>query len=187
MPDEFKDYMLGWLLIHPGWQVYIWTLKNIPALENQKEFDDAPSMAIKSSILRVELVNKFGGIFIDPDFECYQSIEPLLDRTVLIGHETADSLCDALIGGMPGQPFFEKAIRGFPQWYEMKRDQKHPIQAPYPPAFGPEYLTHVYGLHDWQFEPVKNQKLLYPYFVGEKPQRFPETIAAHHWAGTWHE
>ena len=185
IPSRFRDYMVSWLKWNPGWKVYFWTGRNLPPLFNQASFDDAKCWAIKSCILRLELVYQFGGIYLDSDFECYQPIAPLLDRSVIIGYETQNSLCDAILGADQGHPFFRQAVNDYPGWYEKHRAKPHQIKTPYAPSFGPEYLTHIYS-QGWnsKFAGIQS-KILYPYYCGESPKRYPETIAAHHWAGTW--
>ena len=52
---------------------------------NRAAFDSAESFAMKSDILRYELLLRYGGLYCDLDFECLRSIKPLLAQ---VGEET---------------------------------------------------------------------------------------------------
>ena len=43
------------------------------------EYDNAEKMAAKSDIFRYEICARFGGVYIDADFEPLRPIEPLLE------------------------------------------------------------------------------------------------------------
>jgi mannosyltransferase OCH1-like enzyme len=78
MPAEFQEFRTTWQRLHPGWEHKLWTDATLPPLENQRAFDLARSAAAKSNIARYEIVRRFGGVYIDTDFECKRSLEALL-------------------------------------------------------------------------------------------------------------
>ena len=43
-------------------------------LKNQKAYSSAKNWGMKSDILRYEILQKFGGVYIDTDYECLQNI-----------------------------------------------------------------------------------------------------------------
>src|SRR3712207_1506593 len=78
MPAEFQEFRTTWQRLHPGWEHKLWTDATLPPLENQRAFDLARSAAARSNIARYEIVRRFGGVYIDTDFECKRSLEALL-------------------------------------------------------------------------------------------------------------
>src|SRR3954469_5636980 len=79
LPPQFKEWADRWLSLNPGWRMEWWTDSHLPDLLNAKEFQAADKMAAKSDILRYEIIYKYGGIYIDSDFEPLQPLEPILD------------------------------------------------------------------------------------------------------------
>ena len=99
MPDEFARFGQTWLEQHPGWTMRQWGDDNLPPLRNQVLFDEVESFSAKSDVLRYELLWLYGGVYIDTDFECLRSIEPLLEKVqVFASFETDWSVNGALMG-----------------------------------------------------------------------------------------
>ena len=71
------DALSTWKINHPDWEYHLWTEKNLPALVNQKAFDDSDSYPQKADILRYELLQQFGGVYIDADVFCVRPIDSL--------------------------------------------------------------------------------------------------------------
>lgn len=77
-----KEFSL-WRGKHPSWNVKLWTDNNIPKLYNQKIYNKITSNVIKVDLLRIELLYKYGGVYVDADSECVQSIDTLVDELEL--------------------------------------------------------------------------------------------------------
>ena len=79
LPDEYVAFGESFQRCHPQWQMILWDETNLPPLRNQQAFAAATSLAQKADIARYELLYRQGGIYLDTDFECRKSLEPLLD------------------------------------------------------------------------------------------------------------
>jgi mannosyltransferase OCH1-like enzyme len=55
-------------------------------LKNQKAYSLAKNWGMKSDILRYEILQKFGGVYIDTDYECLQNIGLCLSMLYTILH-----------------------------------------------------------------------------------------------------
>lgn len=69
---------------HPDWKYYLWTDKQVKKfiLKNKKEFELEKSYAGKSDILRYEILNKYGGIYIDADsYWLGKNLDDLINQT----------------------------------------------------------------------------------------------------------
>merc|ERR1711860_156218 len=71
--------------MNPDWQYMLWTDESLKERKfkwfskvNQSLFAVAANYGEKSDILRLELLYQFGGVYVDMDFECVQSLD-LLD------------------------------------------------------------------------------------------------------------
>lgn len=118
VPERFLEFRSSWLRHHPGWEYRLWT-----DADNQRLIEEAyPQYAefyrrLPYPILRVEFVksaylHRFGGLYVDLDFEALRPLDPLLSgREIVVGRETGglghylrgrDYILNALIGSTPG-------------------------------------------------------------------------------------
>lgn len=85
IPSHIKHYMDEVKERHPHFNYYLWTDNNLPELpENLKKiYDSYKEPAIKADLLRMYVVHKFGGIYLDADFKTidgfYSSFIPYKD------------------------------------------------------------------------------------------------------------
>lgn len=186
LPAEFAAFGETWAALHPGWEMRLWTDANLPTLANQALFDSAPSFAAKADILRYELLLRFGGVYVDTDFECLKNIEALLDGVECFAAQQKDLDADfgkfcyinnALIGAVPGHLLFRDLVESLPQHMASL-----PPDVPASALTGPHYLTTVLQSHpEVKIFPAK---FFYPYTATERWRRhekFPEAYAVHHW------
>jgi mannosyltransferase OCH1-like enzyme len=202
-PDDFQSFTDGWMSRHPGWEMKRWTDENLPDIINRTEFEDGNRLAAKSDVLRYELIWRFGGVYVDTDFQCFKNIEELLDGVnAFQGDEVPDKPGNALLGGVAGDPFFTFLIEQLPESvanHEDIVDQSGPgflkacIQkfvGP-TPRVEPDSDRRRWKLSDpsgertlWGFEP----SVFYPYNFDEPHKAkgpFPNAYAAHHWNASW--
>lgn len=79
LPEKYKPLMESWRKFHPDWEIKLWTNEDVATmeLENQDIFDRAVNYGMKSDILRMEILWRYGGLYVDLDFECYQPFDHL--------------------------------------------------------------------------------------------------------------
>ena len=77
--DEFDHYGDTWRNHHPGWEMRLWTEDDLPELGLTEALARGRHQAERADVLRYELLERFGGVYVDIDFECMRSLEPLLD------------------------------------------------------------------------------------------------------------
>lgn len=77
VPEKYADWMSTWIEHHPDWTYILWTDDDIQYLNlsNRDLFEKASNFGEKSDILRVELINLFGGLYIDTDYECLKPFD----------------------------------------------------------------------------------------------------------------
>ncbi|NAZ87139.1 FkbM family methyltransferase, partial [Kineococcus indalonis] len=184
MPQEFEDYWGTWQEAHPGWTFRTWRDADLFPLINQSVFDAAGSWAQKADVLRYEILARHGGVYVDCDFECFKSIEPLLDGVdCFSASEDGQHVSIGIMGARPDHPWITRLISGI----QGSVDQ----QPEAPPNFqtGPVYATRMFLDEEKDHRPVIfGPKVFYPYSGTEKHRRhesFPEAYAAHHWAESW--
>jgi mannosyltransferase OCH1-like enzyme len=183
MPDEFEQYGETWTKHHPGWTMRLWTDENLPELINQQEFLLAKTTSYKSDILRYEVIYRYGGVYIDTDFECLRNIEPLLKGVrAFAAEEEQGILCAAIFGAEQGHSLLADLITRLPGSFRRNGHLSNSEQT------GPLFFTSVVARHPETA--IFGAKLFYPYHWSEKwrkGQEFPDAYAAHHWIGSWQQ
>jgi mannosyltransferase OCH1-like enzyme len=78
-PPYFLTFQEKWKALHPDWEFRLWTDSDLDKLDLELRdlIDLSPNWAEKSDILRAELLDKFGGLYIDVDMECNHSLTEL--------------------------------------------------------------------------------------------------------------
>ena len=189
MPDEFIQTGQTWLDNHPGWQMRTWTEQNIPKLKNQHFFDNAEQYVesrllgrFRSNIARLEIMHKFGGVYIDCDFV---SIKPIpnqyLSADLFLPRENDLFVNNGMIGAKARHPWLKTVIEAVPESILSQPGKPSNVTC------GPHLLTRL--LTDKAT--IIPQHEVYPYgwratLTGEI--EIPESAWAHHlWAGSRHQ
>ena len=113
LPDEYRDYRETWRHHHPDWEMHLWTEDNLPTdLVRKEAYERLRRPAERSDIIRLEMLLRFGGLYVDTDVECLRSIEPLLEGIdFCTSYNRPGMLSNAFIGASPGHPILEQAVR----------------------------------------------------------------------------
>jgi hypothetical protein len=148
-------------------------------------FDSAPSLAQRSDIARYELLLRYGGVYVDTDFECLRCLEDLLcGLEAFVGTENGEHLTNSLIGSIPGHPLIGEIVEAIP-----KSIAANP-QGLVNQTTGPSLLTAVVNAHPDLCEGLRvfDAEIFYPYLHNEiyrRGEEFQRAYAVHHWAGSW--
>jgi mannosyltransferase OCH1-like enzyme len=181
LPEEFKFYQQTWIDLHPNWDIIIWGNNDIPPLINQKEFNEA-GIVLKVDLLKLEILYKCGGVFVDSDFECYKNIEPLINNLeVFSAGEKEGIIGNAIMGSTPGNPIFKYLIEKAPQSIKENADFGPNVKT------GPVFMTRTLNPEEIT---VFGPELFFPTPPGHPSKtglshEFPKAYANHHWAGSW--
>ena len=112
LPPEAAYYELLWKQLHPGWEHVTWTMSNLPPLINKELFWQSENTGHRSDVLRLELMHRFGGVYVDLDMLPQKPLDPLLDCDGFLGQipPSPRDICvqrveTAVIGSVPNNPF----------------------------------------------------------------------------------
>jgi mannosyltransferase OCH1-like enzyme len=141
LPEEFAAYQQTWLDHHPGWELRVWTDDNLPATLRRPEAAERLRVpAERADILRLELLWRFGGVYVDTDFECLRSLEPLIeDASFFVGLTRPGRVANSLLGSVAGHPVLDHALA------ELRPREYHGYDKE---AAGPLFLTEIVFAHE---------------------------------------
>lgn len=177
VPAQFECWWQKFQQLHPEWRFITWQDPLDPQqFELSHLWDKCTAGAQLAGLVRLEVVHRFGGVYVDMDFEPIKPFDPLLNNQLFIGTEDGTVLTDAVFGAEPNHPGLASAINAFINGYWSNN----------PSETGPLHTTaHLSGRDDVTVLPTE---LFYPYLWTE-PQRanesFPDAYAVHHWNHSW--
>jgi len=185
------DWMDTWRQKNGEYQIFVWGAEEIEklGLVNRRIFDffiGSKNYAGAADVARVEILEKFGGIYIDADIECLESLRgaPFLEKDFFAvrDHETAGHpgrINNAVIGSIPHHPILEDYVR------EIGRAEK--ITPPWC-TIGGKMLTDIIDFHKTAGAP--NVEIL-PAFTfwpenhnGQKTEVLGKVYGKHNWGTT---
>lgn len=182
LPEKFRAYRDSWLAQHPDWEYKLWNLDNIGFTPRRMDLiNSASNYAQMADVLRYEILLRHGGVYLDTDFQCLRSIDPILVGVENFScSEDGHSVSIGIIGATPGSIYMERCISALPERIGITNTAEET---------GPGLMTRVLlgeGIaRDFTLFP---QAWFYPYSWNE-PHRaneeFPNAYAVHHWAHSW--
>lgn len=180
MPDLYRHFIESWRSLHPRWEFRWWDESNLPPLQNWELWEAAPRIApraveqFRSDVARYELLQRFGGVWVDVDFRCQKPIDVFMGRPWVVRHARR-FVANGIIGVPPDHPAMAEAIENLPAIVE-----RHPGRAN-TWLSGPRYFTPIAHRHDFRILPGE---WFLPYEWNELErgdEDFPDAWAVHHW------
>jgi hypothetical protein len=202
IPITFSKYAESWKRFYPGWTFKLWTDAELAEFvdsrcsEFSNLFHSYPLPIMRADLGRYLLLREFGGIYADLDAEAVANAHSLLQSEVPIfayepqSHAALEFIqrrgfrsvvSNAVIFSPAGHAFWDRLLRRI---YDC-RSATNPLDATGPfilscaiekstVADAPRVLpAHVFSPIDKFGAPVS------------RDESTLETVAAHHWAGTW--
>lgn len=118
LPDEYAEAGERWRELHPDWIVQDWTFPPFP-LRNKKLWDEAPeadALRYRSDLLRLELLARYGGVYVDMDVVPLRPFDSLLEGSSAFAGYSPDRwkgervVTNAIIGAAPFHPWILRAV-----------------------------------------------------------------------------
>ena len=114
VPHHVMENVAKWHELMPEWEIFFWNEKNLPNFED----DEYTQLIIKekrygfaSDLLRYQLVNKFGGFYLDTDMVLLRSLDSLCNQGTVIGFMYDNNLHTGMFGAEAGSDWIKKMIR----------------------------------------------------------------------------
>jgi len=130
LPEYALPAMTRWGEIFPTWEIKLWTDTNRPTLQNEALFTASANLGEASDILRYELVENLGGVYLDLDILPVASFEAATNSVggwLGFGKrrdgEEGNYAENAAIGSRQGHPFWAQVVSALPAWAAAHADQ----------------------------------------------------------------
>jgi mannosyltransferase OCH1-like enzyme len=113
LPPEHRPWVQSWKRHHPDWELRLWTEDDLPEDPIRPEVLERLRAPVeRADILRLEILYRHGGVYVDTDLECLRPIDPLLDGERFVGVAVKPGrMTNTVIASVPGHPVLERALR----------------------------------------------------------------------------
>jgi mannosyltransferase OCH1-like enzyme len=104
----------SWYIHHKNWNIKIWNSKDIKnlKLDNQLIYNlSKKRYNQKSDIARLEILYRYGGVYVDADIYNIKNIDSLLDNDLFFCQEKQNLISNSIIGCKKKHPIIRKLIR----------------------------------------------------------------------------
>jgi len=193
LPQRYQDLRAKWIELNPGYRFILWDESMILSLglHNERAFVNANSYGVKSDIARYEILHRYGGIYVDTDFEAIRPIpKRLLSFDIVVGQlaNARPQFNNALIMASKGASVMLQLIHG------IGSIPSSPTPEQVLGLTGPEYLTRMLCARDLLNEEilVLPSQYFYPWpsYLIDSPDPplsycSDSSVALHHWHMSW--
>jgi inositol phosphorylceramide mannosyltransferase catalytic subunit len=185
-PAELQRFVETWKQHHPSWQHRHWTdpadvvIRNRALIEKAEQYVPRQSMGqFVSDVMRYEILERHGGVYIDCDMECRTSFDLLLaGRECFAGWEVQGQwIGNAILAASPAALFVQRLIEMLPWSVDANRGKRPNVST------GPQFLTKQYRGHEDELY-VYPQSFFYPApwsSYERSTEEWPNAMAVHHW------
>lgn len=155
IPDVY-DHFDAFDRLHPGWKLMLWgddDLDGWPVSRLLGRVDElAPAddrVRWKVDILRLAVLDRYGGVYVDCDTAPIRPLDPLLQLSAFVAQSPNDlsKATNAVMGATPGHPY----IRGLMDGLEARCEQMPGRKVVH--TVGGFWLTELLGSHDVEMLP----------------------------------
>jgi mannosyltransferase OCH1-like enzyme len=172
LPGELAPYVESWRRHHPGWELRFWGEDNLPEDPIRPEIRERLRSPVeRSDILRLEILYRYGGVYVDTDLECLRPLDDVLgDADFVATTFKPGRVTNTFIASAPEHPLLAQALG------EIKPREFHGFDKE---VAGPPFLARLVSEH-------RDIALLEPHvlFPGT-PEEQQRAVAIHHMSRTW--
>lgn len=211
VPEKYYAWMQTWKNL-AGWEYWLWTDEDVKHLKlyNRDLYDATNSFAEKSDILRLEILKRYGGVYVDTDYECvkpefieelhrcfdfYIGFEPL--EHAFVHKFKMFKFCNAIVGSIPGHALLSDLIENLKANFLAYQTHCGPVE-----KTGPSYVTRIiceyelsHAHHDRNmylpctvFYPIPHPDIQpFDAYTTAISDLFPEAAGIHYWSGSWYK
>lgn len=194
-PIKYRKWQKSWIEKNKGYEYKLWTEDDVKGfgMENREFFEMNGNYGVKSDIFRYEILQRYGGIYVDTDFECIKPIESILggvDFMAGISFDYKPVIFNGLIGCKPNHILMKAMIEVIKDKKVVENDPREIMR-----CVGPQALTDIYFdnlryltnrdviypsdyFYPWPNYLIKNQINRYDYLTNY-------SYAIHHWEVSW--
>ncbi|MBE4726288.1 glycosyltransferase family 32 protein [Leuconostoc citreum] len=113
IPIEVEERVQRWKQILPDWEFKLWNEENwdFSQYSFSKQMYETKNWAYLTDVLRLDVLNKYGGVYLDTDMELKKSLSPFLAKRLVMGYLYKNSLATGIILAEPNHEFINNMLQ----------------------------------------------------------------------------
>jgi mannosyltransferase OCH1-like enzyme len=156
--------------INHDYEIIEWNEQNINFdLQNKDFFEKTENFGSKSDILRFEILNKYGGIYMDYDFLQIKNFDELLEYDFFVSADNENEVWNSLVGSIPNHKICKDFLEGLSKITPVIKNDNGDEIGMVMHKTGPYYLQKIYNenrhLPNLKF---LNKEYFFPFPGGER-------------------
>jgi mannosyltransferase OCH1-like enzyme len=178
LPDDHRPWIETWRRHHPDWEHRLWTEDDLPEDPIRPEVVERLRAPVeRADILRLEILYRHGGVYLDTDLECLRPIDGVLRDEEFVGvcHKPG-RITNTAIASAPGHPLLEDALENVQPMEMYWTNSSERLKE----VAGPLLLERL--MVDYPDIKLLEPPIFFPATAEERE----EAIAVHHMARVWH-
>lgn len=175
IPAEMHEYMQTALDYNPGWIHHLWTSETISLLGLNYEglLERFKKPVHVSDYVRLVVIQRLGGIYLDCDVEVVQPLESLLCFDAFGAFQDgSEQICPATFGAVPNHPWINWQIENADAY--SKPDQPWNVGLMTEAPRDGLTIVPTEWFYPWLWNTPKEERKVHP-----------TTLSIHHWKGSW--
>ena len=189
IPDEYQKWMSSWKTYCPDYEIMEWNDNNydVNAIPYIAQAYEAKKYAFVSDYARLDVIYKYGGVYLDTDVELLKNLDPLLCQNGFLCFESDNFVATGLgFGAVKGQP----VIKAFMDDYQENQFSLENMETC--PVKQTRILEKMGLKRNGEFQQIDGinvypQPLLNPMvsYRTKEILSLSNSYAIHHYAGSW--
>lgn len=208
IPPHLRVFQDSWRVHHPDWEYRLWVDEEISELIRDfypqfwDFFNRLEPKIMKIDFARVAFMHRFGGLYVDLDFEALRPLTPLLgDSKILVGREQGgigmylrgrDFICNALLASPAGHPLWLEVMHEMVRRYRPRRSfEQEPFYVLQLSLEGFDAVLEAYAQRNQDII-ITSHEVFYPAPPGCRLEQTRRELASdlgsyaiHHFEGSW--
>jgi len=192
LPERYKKNIETWRRYHPDFEIIRWDESNYDVTRQRytREAYENKAWGFVSNQMRLDIIYRHGGIYLDTDVEVRQSFVPLLADRAFFGMAVTDRVSNGCgFGAVPGEPVIKEMLDAFDERPFLRPDgsmEKRPCHAFLHPVlrrYGFRIMNEYQNIDGVALYPTE---VLSPLRMFGLSDDFTEhTVSVHQQDGTW--
>lgn len=116
IPQKFKDNIETWKRYCPNYEIVLWNESNYDWKKNKymKQAYESGKWGFVPDYARLDIINSYGGVYLDTDVEIVRNIDSLLQHELFCGFESRKYVAFGLgFGGKREHPILEEMMEEY--------------------------------------------------------------------------
>lgn len=209
IPEKYAAYQQKLISLHPDWEYKLWTDEDNLALvkDHFPDFYETyigfPKNIMRADAIRYMIMHKFGGMYLDLDYEMLRPFDILEYDLVLpynrqrLAGDPYDGLGNCIFASVPGHPFWKYVLDDLKSITDHEKAFKSLSGKPYVTSrttleeaiTGPVLLTKIYYTYKDSLNgytlPARAE--FHPPSTIDVSKLSDKTYGIHHCYGTWRD